>query len=240
MKFTHHVILASIIALATSAAVSAQGIQVQVQPKVVQVRPKVQPDDSLLPADALQKLKLTNEQNEKYGKLDTEYKEKAKAANDKYQNDIKELRDREQFKDAKDKMQDATKKARDAGLGKLEPILTAEQKAVLKEVQAEQPKVRPNPGGVIRPLPIGGGINPVLPPATLKRLQLTEEQQKQIAEIQKEVEAKIMKVLTEEQKKQLKKGPVIIRPLPIQPVPRIQIQPVVPNVQPAVPNPRKD
>jgi hypothetical protein len=86
-----------------------------------------------------------------------------------------------------------------------------------------------------------GGINPLLPPGLQNRLQLTDEQKKQLEENQKEVEAKIMKVLTDEQKKtleQMKKGP-LIRPQP-RPVPPVQIRPVVPNVDPALPDPRKD
>ena len=111
------------------------------------------------------------------------------------------------------------------------------QKTVFAQVKTQQPQpggigVRPNPGIVF-----GGGIGQVLPPAVQTRLQLTDEQKKQIDAIQKEVEAKIMKVLSDEQKKQLedmKKG-TIRRPLgqadqPVQPNRRVQ--PAVPNVPP--------
>ena len=151
------------------------------------------------------------------------------------------MRDREKYKEALDKMQTDTKKAREDSLAKVEPLLTAEQKTVFAEVKNQQAR----PGGIgVRPVPIGGiggGIGQVLPPAVQQRLQLTDEQKKQIEAIQKETEAKIMKVLTDEQKKQLEnlKRPVI-RPQPIQPNPNPRIQPAVPNPAVPAPNPRKD
>jgi len=232
MKTMLYILLTSIVALAPITSVAAQ----DVQPKVIQ-RPKVQADTNLLPVGTLERFKLTKDQNEKYGKLDAEFKEKAKAATEKYENDIKTLRDREQFKDAQDKLRADIAKARENGLDNLTPILTEEQKVLLKQIQIQQPKVQPNPGGIIvRPQPIGGSsIGPVFTPAIQKKLQLTAEQQKQIAEIHKELEAKIMKVLSDEQKKTLEqiKKPVI-RPLPlqIQPIPRIQIQPQILPVLP--------
>ena len=138
-------------------------------------------------------------------------------------------------------MQAASAKAREDQLAKLEPILNADQKTIFTQI-----KLQPvPPGGGVRPQPIqvgGAGINPVLPPAVQNRLQLTDEQKKQIEAIQKEVEAKIMKVLTDEQKKtleQMKKGPNI-RPNPVQPVRPIQVRPANPAVDPALPNPRKE
>jgi EF hand len=58
----------------------------------------------------------------------------------------------------------------------------------------------------------GGGFGPpggpprpgqVLPPFVQERLNLTEEQKKQIADLQKDVDTKLAKILTEDQKKQL-------------------------------------
>src|SRR5262249_2176827 len=55
--------------------------------------------------------------------------------------------------------------------------------------------------------PGGGAITPpgtVLSPRVQDTLKLTDEQKKQIAEVQKEVDASIQKILTEAQNKQLK------------------------------------
>jgi hypothetical protein len=55
------------------------------------------------------------------------------------------------------------------------------------------------PGGFGGPPPIGQ----VLPPFARDMLQMTDAQQKELDSIQKEVEAKLAKILTDEQKKQL-------------------------------------
>ncbi len=59
------------------------------------------------------------------------------------------------------------------------------------------------PGGFGRP---GGTSQPgqIMPAGTQERLQLTEEQKKQLAELQKEIDGKLGSILTDEQKKQLK------------------------------------
>ena len=223
--------LALALAIVMLGASSLFAQRIEVQP--IQLQPGgfgLFGDVPLLTPDAVEKLKFTNEQKEKYTKIEAAYKEKNKAAQDAYRTSIMGVRDREKFKEALDKFQTDSKKAREDHLGKVEPILTAEQKTVFAQVRQQQPQ----PGGIIGrpPIGIGGGIGQVLPPAMQQRLQLTDEQKKQIDAIQKEVEAKIMKVLTDEQKKQLeqmKKG-IIIRPgLPLNPAnPQIQILPVVP------------
>lgn len=70
----------------------------------------------------------------------------------------------------------------------------------------EAPKGRPGFGG-----PGGfGGFGGRTPPGTVfstaiqDLLKMTEEQKKQIADLQKEVDDKLAKILTDEQKKQLK------------------------------------
>jgi spore coat protein CotH len=57
------------------------------------------------------------------------------------------------------------------------------------------------PGGLIMRIPNPGEV---LPPPLQEMLQLTAAQKKQLAEIQKEVDGKLEKLLTEEQRKQLK------------------------------------
>jgi Spy/CpxP family protein refolding chaperone len=227
--------LATLVASATPAF--AQRVPVQPQPKVIGGRPGT---DALLPADGVQKLKFTDEQKDKYTKIETEYKDKMKAAQDKYRNDVTTANDRTKAKEFAEEMRTSQTKAREAQLAKVETILDADQKKLFAQIK-QQPV---QPGVGVRPLPIqggAGGINPLLPPGIQNRLQLTDEQKKQVDAIQKEVEEKILKVLTDEQKKtleQMKKG-TAIRPVP-RPVQPRQIRQVVPNVDPALPNSRKD
>lgn len=230
-------LLAGVMALLASAA-PALAQRVKAQP--IQIRPVLQGDVPLLTAEAVEKLKFSNEQKEKYAKVEAEFKEKNKAVQDKFRADIQGVRDREKYKEALEKQQTDSKKAREDSLAKVEPLLTADQKAVFGQVKQDQP--RPGIGGIRPVQPIGGGIGQILPPGVQQRLQLTDEQKKQVEAIQKEVEAKLLKVLTEEQKKQLeqlKKGGIIIRPRPVQPaqpnlLPRRPVNP-----QPAV-EPKKN
>ena len=81
-------------------------------------------------------------------------------------------------------------------------VVTKEELAALaKQFAAAGPGARPGgPGGP-------GGFRPqpgqVMPPFVQEALKLTDEQKAQIADIQKDVEARLAKVLTEDQKKQL-------------------------------------
>lgn len=221
---------------ATAAPVLAQRVEIQLQPKVV--RPGEAP---LLTAAAINDLKLSDEQRDKYAKIESDFKDKVKAAQEKQRTDLAGVNERAKVREAVEAFQAATAKAREDRLAKVESLLNADQKK-----QFAQIKLQPvQPGGGVRPLPIqigGAGINPLVPVPVQNRLQLTDEQKKQLEAIQKEAEAKIMKLLTDEQKKtleQMKKGP-LIRPNPIQPVPPIQIRPPVRNIDPALPNPAKD
>jgi Spy/CpxP family protein refolding chaperone len=78
--------------------------------------------------------------------------------------------------------------------GKLDKLLTDEQKKQLKEPQGF------GPGGFGTPPQPGQ----VLPASLRDKLKLTDEQKKQAEELQKEVDGKLDKLLTEEQRKQLK------------------------------------
>ena len=71
-------------------------------------------------------------------------------------------------------------------------------------MKGEKGKGRPGgPGG-----PGGRGMRPpigaVLPPFLVEELNFTDEQKKDLAELQKDVDAKLAKILTDDQKKQLK------------------------------------
>ena len=224
-------VLAGALALVVAAPAFAQRIEIKLQPGFGRG------DAPLLAPEAVEKLKFSDTQKDQYSKAETQYKDATKAAQEKFRAEIKG--DREKYKEAFEKFQTDSKKAREDAFAKVEATLTAEQKTVFAQVKAQQPL----PGGVRPVQPIGGGIGQVLPAGVQQRLQLTDDQKKQIDAIQKEVEAKVMKVLNDEQKKQLedmKKG-TIIRPRPIQPQPNIRrIQPAVPNVLPALPDVKRD
>jgi Spy/CpxP family protein refolding chaperone len=231
MQVLRFVLVGTIVMLASALPAIAQ--RVQVQPKLIQR----QGDSPLLTADAIEKLKFSTEQKDKYTKIETDYKDKAKASQEQLRDDLKAaIGDRAKLKEIYDKMQSAGKKIREDHLAKVEPILTVDQKKVFEQVKQDQARPQPNPGG-IRIQPIGGGgVGQVLPPAVQQRLNLSDEQKKQIEAIQKEVEAKILKVLTDDQKKQfedLKKGGVPPRIRPIQPNPAIRNAPAVVPAPPA-------
>ena len=61
-------------------------------------------------------------------------------------------------------------------------------------------KGKGGPGGRGMRPPIGA----VLPPHLVEELNFTDEQKKDLAELQKDVDAKLAKILTDDQKKQLK------------------------------------
>jgi Spy/CpxP family protein refolding chaperone len=104
------------------------------------------------------------------------------------------------------KRQDLEKEARENIL----KVLTADQKTALKDVTGEPFELRMGgfgpggPGG--RPGGFGGIPQPgqIMPAFLQETLKLTAEQKKQVEELQKEVDTKLEKILTDEQKKQLK------------------------------------
>ncbi|MBI2808171.1 MAG: hypothetical protein HYX68_24560 [Planctomycetes bacterium] len=245
MKALRFVLIGALVVVASAVPALAQRVKVQRVKNVQRVQVQPRPIQRLggavlLTPEAIEKLKLTAEQKDKYAKIDEKFKDATKAAQDAFRTAIQGVRDREKYKEANAKLQEDTKKARDDGFAKTEAILTAEQKTVLAQVKQLQP--RP---GVIRPIqPIGGAqIGQVLPIGLQNRLNLTDDQKKALEKIQKETEAKLMKVLTDEQKKQLEqfKRGILIRPRPIQPGPNPRILPVRPNLRPQpAPDVKKD
>jgi Spy/CpxP family protein refolding chaperone len=65
--------------------------------------------------------------------------------------------------------------------------------------KGDKAKGRPRDGGP------GGGVH-IIPPFVRDSLNLTEDQQKKIADLEKEMTDKLMKILTAEQQKQLKEA----------------------------------
>src|SRR5688500_10325317 len=80
----------------------------------------------LLSAEAVEKLKLTVEQNEKYTRLETEFKDKNKDTLARIKADAQG--DRAKAREAMQKFQTDSRKAREDYLTKVEAFLTAEQK----------------------------------------------------------------------------------------------------------------
>ncbi len=72
-----------------------------------------------------------------------------------------------------------------------------------KELAAEPKEIQfGGPGGFAPPQP---GV--ILPPFVQNMLKLTDDQKKQVADLQKEVDTRLDKILTDDQKKQLKSMP---------------------------------
>jgi Spy/CpxP family protein refolding chaperone len=201
-----------------AAAADDNGIRLQslVQEAQVQVRP-LGAGGVLLAPTAIEKLKFTAEQKEKFAKIEAEFKEKQKAASEKFQEAYKSG-DRAKIKEASEKFRTDSEALRNESLGKVAAMLTDEQKKTFEEVKKEQPRfnVVPLPG---RPVPQPAGQ--VLPPAIQEKLKLTDEQKKKIEELQKELESKIIGVLTEEQKKQYDE----LKKQTLAPVPGIRLVP---------------
>jgi hypothetical protein len=82
---------------------------------------------------------------------------------------------------------------------RLEKLLTADQKKQLKE--------RPSSFGPGSPPPQAGQV---LPKPEQDRLKLSDEQKTQLAALQKDVDARLEKVLTEDQRKRLKDAPRVV------------------------------
>ena len=95
---------------------------------------------------------------------------------------------------------------------KIEKILTPEQQQQLKQLRPQQPPVGNqgggrgpggNEGGGGGAARAPGGIR-LLRPEAQEQLHLTSDQQKQVADLQTEMQTKIAKILTSEQQQQLK------------------------------------
>jgi len=159
---------------------------------------------ALLGSDALAKLNLTADQKEKYEAISAEYAEKAKENSAKLRDAFK---DREKLKENLEAMRTESQKLRTDYLAKVEGLLTSEQKKTFEEVKNQQPQrgAPGAPGGFGRPA-VGAEF---LPAGAQERLKLSDDQKQKVSDLQKEMETKILNVLTEEQRKQyeeMKKG----------------------------------
>lgn len=145
--------------------------------------------------DVVTSLKLTDEQ-----------KTKIRSIADDLQRDLREL-GRNLDQESLQKRQSLQKEARES----VQKLLTDEQKTVAKELTGEPFELRltfgAGPGGRGG---FGGGFGgfgtpgQIFSSAIQQQLRLSDEQKKELEVLQKEVDEKIGKMLTEDQKKQLK------------------------------------
>lgn len=160
---------------------------------------------ALLSTDALDKLKLTAEQKQKYDTIASDFADKAKASGEKVREAF-QSQDKDKIRETLQGLRADAEKLRTDALGKVEALLTADQKKVLDEVKNQ----RGGPGGPGGAFGGGRGApGQVLSPGLQERLGLSAEQKKKIEDLQKDIDTKINSILTDDQRKQfdeLKKG----------------------------------
>jgi Spy/CpxP family protein refolding chaperone len=149
---------------------------------------------------------FTKEDVQKTLKLSDDQKEKIDTLVKDYQKDVRAL-----FQGGRGFDQETTKKRQDLEKETREnvlKVLTADQKTALKDVTGEPFELARGGFGFggAGGLPGFGRSQPgqVLSAPLQETLKLTAEQKKQVEDLQKEVETKLEKILTDEQKKQLK------------------------------------
>lgn len=193
-----------------------------VPPLPIPLPPEVQ--RPLLSPLMLERLKLTEEQKEKVEKLLKDHEAAQKQATAKLR-DVMEKAQKEKDPEAVGKFPmlfreflESTVKRRGEAEKKLRELLTAEQKKTYEELKSQPPFVGPVPPhllpGMFQPFP-----GQILAGHFQQMLKLTPEQKEKIDKVQKEAEAKIKEVLTEEQKKQLEDLRKRVGPLPPPPPP---------------------
>lgn len=142
----------------------------------------------------LGQLELTGEQKEKIEKFMKELDEKHAAAKKKLDEAVeqaKQNQDREKVRELVQAHEKEMAKLHEDLLGKVQGVLTDEQKHRWAEVQRRRPEGIPP------------GVGPILPPPLQERLALTPEQREKVAKLQKETEVKLKEILNDEQNKKL-------------------------------------
>lgn len=156
----------------------------------------------------LGQLDLNAEQKEKVEKFMKELGEKHEVARKKLNEAVEEAKQNQDRKKVRELFQAHEKemaKLHEDLLGKVQGVLTEEQKRRFAEVQRRRPEGFPP------------GIGQVLPPPLQERLGLTPEQREKVGKLQKEMEAKLKEILNDEQNRKLdefKKGGAPERPRP--------------------------
>ncbi|MSQ93499.1 MAG: hypothetical protein EXR98_02960 [Gemmataceae bacterium] len=220
MKRSRFVLTGAAVVLASVALVSAaqdQGVPVPQVPGGVPQVPGGQPallppglagGSELLAPKGVEKLMLTKEQKADYDKLNQAYNTKYKeltTSNKPILSDPDPTKSNEtpdaRFKAFKEAIE-ASNKLRPDYLAKFEKLLTDDQKKTLDEVRRELPvgNFAPNLGGPPN-FYFGQRSGQFLPADLQRQLKLSEEQVKKIDELQKDLESKMLNLLTDDQKK---------------------------------------
>jgi len=157
---------------------------------------------ALISEKEIEELKLTKDQKEKVEKIVKDYETSSKEFFEKLRSGGV---DREKIREAMEERQKVRKEAEE----KVVAVLKDDQKKKFEDLK----KARPARGGFGGPGGPGGGfgrapfhLGQVIPGNTKDRLDLTDEQKKKIEELEKEVKAKLEKILTVEQTKKLQEG----------------------------------
>jgi Spy/CpxP family protein refolding chaperone len=175
---------------------------------------------ALVAPEILDKLKLTDEQKDKVAKLDKEFQAKDKEAFGKSRESLRkaiEDKDREGMRKAFEQTRDDREKAtklREEYEGKVTALLSTEQKKTFADAKGDRRSGFGQGGFARRPETPPAGKTPATSTAgatgilaKLDSLNLSEEQKSKVAQLQKELEAKIKDVLTDDQKKKLDDAP---------------------------------
>lgn len=171
----------------------------------------------LLSEKEMDELKLSSEQKDKVSKIVKDYDAKQKESSEAMRKAFEDLRgggqpDLEKLRELGEKLRGSAGKAREEAEDKLKSVLNDDQKKKFDDLKKARPARGPGGGGGFPGGGFGGGrggaFSPgqVLPGALKERLELSDEQKKKIEEIEKDVKAKLDKILTDEQKKKLEQG----------------------------------
>jgi Spy/CpxP family protein refolding chaperone len=165
----------------------------------------------LLSERDLKALDLKDDQKEKVEKIVKDYNDKQATEFKKVRELLEKAREKgdpDAFREVQTKMRDlfeGFQKSRKEGLDKVRAVLNEEQTKKLDEL-ARQPRF-PGGQGPFGPGGPRGMFRPgqILPGPLQDQLRLTKEQKEELAKLQKDVDDKLKKLLTEEQRKMLER-----------------------------------
>jgi Spy/CpxP family protein refolding chaperone len=182
----------------------------------------------LLPPPMQQKLDLNAEQKKGIEKIRKDLEDGQRQEAAKVHESLEKARqskDPEAYRKIGEQFQQLwhnAEKQRAAAEGKIEALLTSEQKKKYEEMKKEWPGTAPpSYPGLGSPPPAPAAVRPfpgqVLPLPVQQMLHLTPEQKEKLARVQKDTEAKVREVLTDAQKKQLDEMRPMRSPMPLPP-----------------------
>ena len=166
----------------------------------------------LLSKRDLEALDLKADQKEKVDKIVKEYQDKQKSNRDKMQALMEKLKDKpdpDAAREMQTKMREmftGFQKSRREAVDKIMAVLSDEQKKKFEEIQRSRPRFPGPSGGPFGPGP-GAMFRPgqILPQPLREHLKLTKEQKEELDKLQKDVDARLKKLLTDEQRKMIER-----------------------------------